>query len=113
VWTAGSNASFLHIQGNPGGTGNGTLLFSADANPGASSRSGTLTVAGQTVTVTQNPRYLAGKPVLLVPAKYGILPNSALQGDNAHNLYFASSDPLTAKSLQSVWEQGVEGPRPS
>ena len=35
------------------GTGNGTVAFSIAANTGSTSRSGTLTVGGQTFTVTQ------------------------------------------------------------
>ena len=93
AWTATSNSFFLHILGNGAATGSATILFAADPYTGTSSRSGTLTVAGQTVTVTQNPKYLTGNPVTLVPATYGIFPNSALAGDQNHNLYFESSVP--------------------
>ena len=52
-WTAVSNASFMTITAGTSGTGNGTVRVSIAANTGAG-RTGTLTIAGQTVTVTQS-----------------------------------------------------------
>ena len=49
-WSATSNVSWLHTTSS--GTGNGLAVFTFDANSGAT-RSGTLTIAGQTLTVTQ------------------------------------------------------------
>lgn len=54
-WTAVSNASFISVTTGSSGTGNGTVTFAVTSNPGASTRTGTLTIAGQTFTVTQNP----------------------------------------------------------
>lgn len=53
AWTATSNASFLTITSAASGTGNGSVTFTAAANTGGT-RTGTLTIAGQTVTVTQS-----------------------------------------------------------
>src|SRR5258708_1523845 len=66
AWTGTANASFLHIVGNPAGTGNATVLFSIDPFSGTAARSGTLTIAGQTVTVTQLPKYTTSNPTTLV-----------------------------------------------
>lgn len=52
-WTATSNAAFISISSGSSGTGNGTITFTVAANSGTAARTGTLTVAGQTVTVTQ------------------------------------------------------------
>ena len=52
AWTAISNAPWLNITSGAAGTGNGTVGFSATANT-AGARTGTLTIAGQTFTVTQ------------------------------------------------------------
>jgi hypothetical protein len=52
AWTASSNAPWLTITSGAAGTGNGTVGFGAAANV-AGSRTGTLTIAGQTFTVTQ------------------------------------------------------------
>ena len=53
MWTAASNAPWLTITSGASGTGGGTVAYSAAANAGAQ-RSGTLTIAGQTFTVTQS-----------------------------------------------------------
>ena len=52
-WTATSNVNWVTITSGSSGTGNGTVVFSLVANANTSSRSGTLTIAGQTFTVTQ------------------------------------------------------------
>jgi hypothetical protein len=55
-WAVVPNVSWLHVT-NATGTGSATIGFTYDDNPGAT-RSGTLTIAGQTVTVTQgSPSY--------------------------------------------------------
>ncbi|HEY1219591.1 MAG: SBBP repeat-containing protein [Bryobacteraceae bacterium] len=54
AWTATANDSFLHISaGSASGTGNAIVVFTYDPFPGVGSRTGTLTIAGQTVTVIQ------------------------------------------------------------
>ena len=53
TWTASTATSWLTIGSGASGTGNGTMTFVVAANATASQRSGTLTVAGQDVTVTQ------------------------------------------------------------
>jgi hypothetical protein len=53
AWTASSQASWITITQGASGTGSGTVGYSATANTSAGPRTGTLTVAGQTVTVTQ------------------------------------------------------------
>jgi hypothetical protein len=52
AWTATSNNSFITITGGASGTGNGTVTYSVAANPSVQ-RTGTMTIAGQTFTVTQ------------------------------------------------------------
>lgn len=52
-WSAVSNASWLTVTSGSSYSGNGAVAFSAAPNPGSTPRSGTLTVAGQTVTVDQ------------------------------------------------------------
>ncbi len=61
-WTAVSNAGFLSVSSGASGTGNGTVSYQVTANSGAS-RSGMLTIAGQTFTVMQSG--IAG-PVLTI-----------------------------------------------
>ncbi len=58
AWSAGSNASWIHVTSGAAGSGTGPVGYSVDANTSTSSRSGTLTIAGQTFTVNQAaPRY--------------------------------------------------------
>ena len=52
-WTAASNASWISLTAGATGTGSGPVTFNVSANPG-SQRTGTLTIAGRTFTVTQN-----------------------------------------------------------
>ena len=51
-WTAASNSPWITITSGSSGAGNGTVNFTAAANTGAV-RVGSITVAGQTVTVNQ------------------------------------------------------------
>jgi len=53
-WTAISNVSWSTITSNSSVTGSGVINYSVLANPNASSRTGTLTIAGQTFTATQS-----------------------------------------------------------
>ena len=54
AWTGVSNStSWLTVTGGASGSGNGTVAFSAAANSSTSSRTGTLTIAGQSFSVTQ------------------------------------------------------------
>ncbi|HMF92659.1 MAG TPA: BACON domain-containing carbohydrate-binding protein [Vicinamibacterales bacterium] len=53
AWTAVSNAPFITITSGASGSGTGTVAFSVAANSGTDARTGTLTIAGQTVTVSQ------------------------------------------------------------
>jgi Zn-dependent metalloprotease len=52
AWTAVSNATFITVTSGASGSGNGTVNYSVAAN-GSTSRTGTMTIAGQTFTVTQ------------------------------------------------------------
>lgn len=53
TWTAVSNDPWITITGGASGTGIGTVTYSITANSGAE-RIGTITVGGQTFTITQN-----------------------------------------------------------
>jgi subtilisin family serine protease len=64
-YAAVSNASWITISsGNPG-AGNGTINYSVAANPGPSERTGTIAVAGQTVTVNQAGPGVANRAVVM------------------------------------------------
>jgi len=90
TWTASTNAPWLHLDpSNQSGTGSTNLIFSFDANPGAP-RSGTLTIAGQTLTVTQaGSTYVAAG---VTPLVSGWSYADGISVDTAGNIYIAVAD---------------------
>ncbi|WP_156033363.1 BACON domain-containing protein [Candidatus Magnetobacterium casense] len=53
AWTATSNATSWLTVNTPSVSGNGTVSYTVAANTATTSRTGTITIAGQTLTVTQ------------------------------------------------------------
>jgi hypothetical protein len=53
-WIASSNASFITITSGLSGGGAGAVNYTVAQNTGAASRTGTMSIAGQTFTVTQS-----------------------------------------------------------
>jgi glucose/arabinose dehydrogenase len=53
IWNAASNADWIDITSGGGIKGNGTVAYSVAPNPDALPRTGTMTIAGHTFTVTQ------------------------------------------------------------
>jgi len=53
-WTAISHASWVTITAGESGNGNGTVSYSVGQNSGVNLRTGTMTIAGKTFTVTQS-----------------------------------------------------------
>ncbi len=53
AWTAASNASWIHVTSGASSSGNGTVGYSVDANASSPPRTGTMTIAGRTFTVSQ------------------------------------------------------------
>jgi sugar lactone lactonase YvrE len=94
AWSATANAGWLHLSAaDQSGIGSTNVVFSYDANPGAT-RSGSLTIAGQTLTVTQAGSTYSAAGVLttltsapLGPTGYRFPSDVAV--DVAGNVYFA------------------------
>jgi hypothetical protein len=53
IWRAVSNTNWVTITSNDNGIGVGVVTYSVDANAGAASRNGTITIAGQTFAIKQ------------------------------------------------------------
>ena len=53
AWTASSGAGFIAITGGQSGSGNGTVTYTVASYNGNGNRNGTMTIAGQTFTVSQ------------------------------------------------------------
>ena len=91
IWTATTNAAWLHINAtNQSGIGSTTIGFSFDTNPGTT-RVGTLTIAGQTLTVTQQPA-----PVYLSPTT--LTEGPAAGNDSVYLVENPQSTPWTASA---------------
>lgn len=54
TWTAASNVSWLSVSAGAAGAGNGGVTFAVAATTATTQRTGTLTIAGRTFTVTQS-----------------------------------------------------------
>lgn len=53
TWTAKANVTWIRVTAGASGTGPGSVTYSVAKNTAKNARTGTLTIAGQTVTVTQ------------------------------------------------------------
>lgn len=92
TWTATANDAWLHVAaGSVSGTGSGIVSFSFDANYG-STRTGTLTIGGQTLTVTQvgyEYTTVAFQPAIV--ASGGLNQPSSVALDVSGNVYIADT----------------------
>lgn len=71
-WTAASNAAWITVTSGAAGTGNGTVNYSATANTGAA-RTGIVTIAGQTFTVTQEAANTGTANLFVVPTSLNFI----------------------------------------
>ncbi len=74
VWTAVSHDSFVTITSGTSGTGSGTVSYSVAANSTGAARTGRVTIAGETFTVSQSAGGLAfyrATPCRLVDTRAG------------------------------------------
>jgi DNA-binding beta-propeller fold protein YncE len=117
-WTATANAPWLHLSlANQGGSGSTNVVFSYDANPGAT-RTGTLTIAGQSLAVTQaGSTYIAAAPVTTLVSS-GLQNPCGLAVDGAGNVYIAdtSNDAIkewtaTNNLVTTLVSSGLSNPR--
>jgi hypothetical protein len=82
-WTAVSNAGWVTITSGANGTGLGTVSYSVAANTGGGTRTGTLTIAGRTFTITQGANsctYSLGATSASVPSTGGVGSLSVVTG---------------------------------
>ncbi len=96
-WTATSNSSFLHISsGSASGTSGGPVFFTCDPFTGTGSRTGTLTIAGLTVTVTQAGTNYTGTGPVTVPlgSSFDGAAGTPVAVDTAGNVYAATTTGL-------------------
>ncbi len=118
AWTASSNGpSFLHISGgSASGTGNFLVQFTVDPFAGTGSRTGTLNIAGFTLTVTQaGTNYIGPSPVTSLAPGLNTPIGTAVDGSG--NVYFSDSAlglieewNATTQALTTLVSSGISGP---
>jgi DNA-binding beta-propeller fold protein YncE len=91
AWSASPNATWLCLSAaNQIGIGSTDVVFTFDANPGAT-RTGTLTIVGQTVTVSQaGATYVPANPVTTLVSS-GLNYPGSVAVDGAGNVYIADT----------------------
>jgi BACON domain-containing protein len=95
AWTAVSNAAWISITAGGSGTGNGTVNYSVTADVTGSNRTGTLTVAGRTLTVSQNACSFAVSPTSVNLSSGG--------GTGTITVTATAGCPWTATSSATTW----------
>lgn len=95
-WTAVSNDAFISVTSGSSSAGNGTVTFAVAPNAGAA-RTGTLTIAAQTVTVTQSAAAPTG-----VIASFQLVDPSAQGGATAECRFRSSTGASTTCTLRST-----------
>jgi len=88
-WTAVANAPWLHLSAaNQSGFGSTNVVFAYDANPGAT-RSGVLTIGGNTLTVTQaGSAYVPAMPPATLVGS-GLTTPQGIAVDRSGNVFIA------------------------
>ena len=90
-WTASTNTTWLHLSpANRNGTGSTNVIFSYDANPGAT-RLGTLTIGGQPLAVTQAGSTYVAANWLTNLVSAGLSDPTGIAVDGAGDVYFANT----------------------
>jgi hypothetical protein len=105
-WAATTGASWLHLSAT-NGTGSTNLVYTLDVNPG-NTRTGTITVAGQTLSVVQaGAGYVLAAPLTTLVSCGSI----SVTVDDAGNVYFGeeyyASDWVNAIGVWNMTNQTV------
>ena len=108
TWTAVSNAaSWITVSSGSTGSGNGTVAYSVPANPNTTSRTGTITIAGQTFTVTQSGNVAAQYTITSSAGSNGsISPAGSVKVNQGASQTFTIT-PNTGYTIENVIADGV------
>ena len=87
AWTAASNVNWITVY-NTSGSGDGTVNYTVTANPDFTERTGTITIGGQTFTVTQAARATTTSVNITYPSSGAVfnLPTNVFVSANANNM---------------------------
>ena len=118
-WTATSNANWIGITSGNAGSGNGMVTYAIDPNLDAIARKGTLSVAGQTVSLAQagQPPINTNSPLIDATA-YGDQPSAnkktvttstlSTTADNELLVAFVATDGLANATVAKVAGGGLK-----
>ena len=117
-WTATANDTWLHLSAaNQNGTGSKNVIFGYDENPGLT-RVGTLSIAGQTVTVTQAGSTYVAAGALTALVSEGLSLPVGVAVDGAGNVYLTDTGhnaikewTLTNNAVRTVVSSGLDAPQ--
>jgi hypothetical protein len=110
-WSATSNTSWLSVTSGAGGSGNGTVGYTAAANLDLASQTGTLTIAAQTLTVTEagdsfSPIFInCGGPSYTDPNNNVWIPDNAGNISSTTNTIANTATPTLYQS--DTWSTGT------
>ena len=108
-WNASESVSWITITSGSSGSGNGTVNYSVSANTGTSPRSATITAAGKSHSVTQDP--LLSAPTLLLPQNNAVMDNNCEGNTEAKDWNFSwSSVPGATRYHIYVIHTGAANP---
>lgn len=105
-WIASSNASWITISSGASGTGSGTVNYSVEANTATTPRAGTMTIAGQTFTVTQSGTGSNPSPIVTA-----LSPTSVIAGGLGFTLTVTGSNFVPTSTVN--WRTGQNAARPT
>ncbi len=115
TWTAASNAGWIAITGGTHSSGGGRVTFAVSVNPTTSPRTGTLSIAGLTYTVSQDagPANLGGGNAVL-KADGGNFTQAVGYPAGKNNVYFVvrltpTSYPATLNAVQVYFGKRADG----
>ena len=105
-WSAVSNAGFVSITSGASGTGTGTVGYLAAPDTAVSGATGTLTIAGQTFTLTES-----GTPSAKVPPPFGVIDTPLNNSTGLSGAIGITGWALSEVGIQTiqVWRDPVPG----
>lgn len=103
-WTASSNAPWIAVTSAGSGSGLGSVTYSVSANPASAPRSGTITITGNTFTITQSglPSGCDFIPISLGQTVGGVLSSASCRSSQRGANYFAGRYSFAASAGQQI-----------
>jgi len=110
-WGAFSNVGWAQISGGASGSGNGTVTYSVNSNLGVGGLNGTLTLAGQTFTITEAGAAFGGIHVHCGGGQLIDGSGNIWSPDNAQNFNVTSTGiantPIPALYQTEAWSTAI------